>query len=79
MTQSAKETDEQARQRLQRVAVQYHLEIEYIDFVSIEEVREALHQFDIGLLPERFDIVHRAKRWKPPTYLTTTLRQSRLR
>ena len=43
--------------RLQRVAVQYHLEIEYIDFVSIEEVREALHQFDIGLLPERFDIV----------------------
>lgn len=66
------------RQRLQRVAVQYHLEIEYIDFLSIEEVREALHRFDIGLLPERFEAVHRAKHWKLPTYLTTTLRQSRL-
>lgn len=54
MKKRAKETDEEARQRLHLIAIRYRLGIECIDFLSNEEVREALHQFAIGLLPVGF-------------------------
>jgi len=81
MKKRAKETDEQARQRLHLIAIRYRLGIECIDFLSNKEVWEALHQFEIGLLPVGFGVVQRArpKRLKRPIYLTTMLRQSRLR
>jgi hypothetical protein len=81
MKKRAKETDEEAHRRLRLIAIRYRLGIECIDFLSNEEVREALHQFEIGLLPVGFPTNQRArpKRWKRSIYPTTMLRQSRLR
>jgi hypothetical protein len=61
MKKRAKETDEEARRRLRLIAIRYRLGIECIDFLSNEEVREALHQFEIGLLPVGFPTIQRAR------------------
>jgi hypothetical protein len=46
-------TPTQARKRLRRIVEQYGLDIGEIEMIPIELIREALHRFDIGLLPDR--------------------------
>jgi hypothetical protein len=53
MNQHVFETSEQDRERLRFIAQQYGLGTANVDVLSVEEVREALRQFDAGLLPER--------------------------
>jgi hypothetical protein len=51
MIQRASEANERAREKLRSIAKRYGLGDACVDFLSIEE--GALHQFDMGLLPER--------------------------
>ena len=46
-------TPREARRKLHQIAERYGLDIGEIEKVPIETIREALHRFDIGLLPER--------------------------
>jgi hypothetical protein len=46
-------TPKQARKKLHRIVEQYGLDIGEIELIPIERIREALHRFDIGLLPSR--------------------------
>lgn len=48
-------TPKQARKKLHRIAEQYGLDIGEIELIPIERIREALHRFDIGLLPSAID------------------------
>jgi hypothetical protein len=45
-------TPTEARKRLRRIVEQYGLDIGEIEVIPIELIREALHRFDIGLLPD---------------------------
>jgi hypothetical protein len=49
-------TPRQARKKLHRIVEQYGLDIGEIDLIPIERIREALHRFDIGLLPSRLTL-----------------------
>jgi hypothetical protein len=53
MIERASEANERARERLRSVARRHGLDDANVDFLLIEEVWEALHQFEIGLPPER--------------------------
>jgi hypothetical protein len=49
-------TPKQARKKLHRIVEQYGLDIGEIELIPIERIREALHRFDIGLLPPRLTL-----------------------
>jgi hypothetical protein len=53
MIQRSSEANERAREKPRSIAKRYGLGDASMDFHSTEEVWEALHQFDMGLLPER--------------------------
>ena len=53
MIQHASETNEQAREKLKLIAKRYGLGATNVDLLSVEEVWEALGQFNAGLLPGR--------------------------
>jgi hypothetical protein len=53
MIQHASETNEQAREKLKLIANRYGLGAANVDLLSVEEVWEALGQFNAGLLPGR--------------------------
>lgn len=53
MIERMSEANERARERLRSVAKRHNLDDANVDFLLIEEVLEALHQYDMGMLPER--------------------------
>jgi hypothetical protein len=53
MIQHASETNEQAREKLKLIAKRYGLPAANVDLLSVEEVWEAVGQFNAGLLPRR--------------------------
>jgi len=53
MNQHVRETNEQARVRLKLAAEKFGLNTADVDFLSSEDVAEALRQIDAGLLPVR--------------------------
>jgi hypothetical protein len=52
MIERASEANERARERLRSIARRHGLDDANVDFLLIEEIWEALRQFEMGLLPE---------------------------